>query len=95
MLKPRSLTQMARCLTAYEIGFIPKNAEPIPLAFAERVNKNTLWNIMTAHLDKIRPFLTPENDTWKYKKGEWTSNCGRIGKTGKTERDIANELNLI
>lgn len=91
---PRTLTEMQRYGTSYEIAM--KAGDTVTrLAFTGRPTKATL---LKAAQDNVHQIVSRMGDdpTETYTKANgWTFGAVRVYYTGRTERDVANEMGLI
>lgn len=92
---PRTLTQMQNLPTSYEVA-VTANGETTHLGFTERHTRGTLLNFVPVHGKFILTLLGDWDGDWTYAKATGvTLGPARVHFTGKTERDFANEMNLI
>ena len=90
-MAPRTLTQMHRHLTAYEVA-VTTNSETRLLGFSERTTKGALLSIARANSDLILRLLGRWDGQASYTKATgWTFGPARIHFTGKTEREVASQ----
>ena len=95
-IKPRTLTQMQRHVTAYEVVACHEDGTEHRLAFSERKTKSVLLKIAARNGDTILPLLGDWDDLATYNKDSgWTFGPVTICFSGRTERDVASAMNLI
>ena len=91
----RTLTQMQYLPTSYEVA-VTANGFTTHLGFTERTTKGTLLTACRHHGKFILTLLGDWDGDWTYTKATGvTLGPARVHFTGKTERDFANEMNLI
>ncbi len=94
---PRTLTQMQRYGTSYEVA-VTAAGVTTRLAFTERKGKTALLHIAQDHGMEILAIIgenTPVDDVTYTKATGWIFGPARVHFTGRTERDVANEMGLI
>ena len=92
---PRSLTQMQRYGTSYEVA-VTANGTTQRLAFTARQTKSNLLQIAQNNGDLIISLMGDWDGEATYiKAAGWTFGPVRVYFTGRTEREVANEMGLI
>ncbi len=92
---PRTLTQMQRRATSYEVG-MTFQGQTTRLEFTERTTRSVLLSIVRQHSEEILRLMGTWDGDAKYTKATgWTFGPVRIHFTGKTEREIASAMNLV
>ncbi len=90
---PRTLTQMQRRATSYEVG-MTFQGQTTRLEFTERTTRSVLLSIAQHHEEKILRLLGTWDGKAQYSSTTgWTFGPVRIHFTGKTEREIASAMN--
>jgi hypothetical protein len=94
---PRTLTQMQRYGTSYEVA-VTVGDVTTRLTFTARRGKMALLRIAEDHWHQILPMLdrgTPVDHVTYMKESGWRFGPVRVHFTGRTERDVANEMGRI
>ncbi len=92
---PRTLTEMQRYGTSYEIALTAHGFET-RLAFSQRCTKATLLKVAQQNADQILALLDDWDGEATYAKATgWTFGPARVHFTGRTERDVASAMSLI
>lgn len=92
---PRTLTQMQRRATSYEVG-MTFQGQTTSLGFTERTTKSVLLKIAAQNGEEITRMLDNWDGAATYTKATgWTFGPVRIHFTGRTERDIASTMSLV
>lgn len=92
---PRTLTQMQRRPTSYEV-VVTANGETQRLAFTQRQTKANLLSICQANGDLVVSLMGDWDGDAQYSSTTgWTFGPARVHYSGKTEREIASEQGLI
>ena len=94
---PRTLTEMQRYGTAYEVA-VTAGDVTIRLAFTERRTKWMLLGIAQQHGSQVLALIgddTPVDDVTYAKATGWTFGPAQVHFTGRTERDVASAMSLI
>lgn len=87
---PRTLAEMQRRATAYEVVARHENGTETRLAFTERKTKSVLLRIAQSHGDAIIEMLGSWDGEARYSKSHgWQFGPVRVCFSGRTERDIA------
>ena len=98
MTLPRTITEMQRRPTSYEIVAQHDNGPKLRLCFTQRTGRNHLLRLCVEHGEtilNILPELWDGDAIWDgYWKG-WQFGPILVYPSGKTERDIANEMGLL
>ncbi len=93
--EPRTLTEMQRYGTSYEIGLIAGGYET-RLGFTGRPTKATLLKVAQHNADQVLALIGDWDGKATYSKAKgWTFGPARVYYTGRTERDVANAMGLI
>ena len=90
-VKPRSLEEMARYPTSYEV-VARKNGKEYRLTFAERRTRRALLDIITNNADFLLYLMDGKEPGWSYSKArgfEWPEAGVRVCFSGETERTCA------
>ncbi len=92
---PRTLTEMQRYGTSYEIA-LTANGYETRLAFSQRKTRSTLLKVAQQNADQVLALIGDWDDDAVYSSTTgWTFGPARVHFTGRTERDVANEMGLI
>ncbi len=94
--QPRTLTQMQRYGTSYEVAVTVRDVTT-RLAFTERRTRASLLNIAQDNGTQILDLIgdAPVGDATYTKIGGWIFGPARVHFTGRTERDVASAMGLI
>ncbi len=92
---PRTLTQMQHCATSYEVA-VTAHGNTISLGFTERKTRRVLLHMAQANGAAILARIGGWDGEVTYNSAQgWTFGPVRIHFTGRTERDVASEMNRI
>ncbi len=92
---PRTLTQMQNCASAYEVS-VTAHGNTISLGFTERKTRRVLLHMAQANGAAVLAQLGGWDGDATYSNAlGWTFGPARIHFTGRTERDVAREMNRI
>ncbi len=92
---PRTLTQMQHRLTSYEVA-LTAHGNTTSLGFTERKTRAVLLSLVRIHSPEIIALLGDWTGDATYSNAQgWTFGPTRIHFTGRTERDVASEMNRI
>ncbi len=92
---PRTLTEMQRYGTSYEIALIANGYET-RLAFSQRKTRSTLLKVAQANADQVLALVDDWDGDAAYSSTTgWTFGPARVYFTGRTEREVASAMGLI
>ena len=92
---PRTLTEMQRYGTSYEIALTAHGFET-RLAFSQRTTKASLLKVAQQNADQVLALLDDWDGEATYTKEKgWTFGPARVHFTGRTERDVASAMGLV
>ncbi len=94
-VQPRTLTQMQRRPTSYEVSMVCRG-QVTRLAFTQRTGKSALLRIVQQNSDAVIRLMGDWDDDAQYSSTTgWTFGPVRVHFTGATERDVANAMNRV
>ena len=92
---PRTLTQIQHCATSYEVA-VTAHGNTVRLGFTERKTRAVLLHMAQANSAAILAQLNDWDGEAEYSMAQgWVFGPARIHFTGRTERDVASEMNRI
>ena len=92
---PRTLTEMQRYGTSYEIA-LTANGYETRLAFSQRNTKATLLKVARQNADQVLALLGNWDGDAQYSSTTgWTFGPARVHFTGRTEREVASAMGRI
>ena len=92
---PRTLTEMQRYGTSYEIALTAHGFET-RLAFTPKRTRATLLKVAQQNADQVLACIGDWDDDAVYSSTTgWTFGPARVHFTGRTEREVASAMGLI
>ena len=93
---PRTLTQMQRRTTSYEVA-VTAGGVTTRLAFTARRTRGALLSIAQDNVGQVLALIDdPDNADGRYSSTTgWTFGSARVHFTGRTEREVASAMGRI